>query len=46
VLDRGYSLVETVEGQLVRDSAQLRPEDVIKLTFASGQADAAVLGVR
>jgi exodeoxyribonuclease VII large subunit len=42
VLERGYAIVETDRGAMVRDSAQLRPEDEIKLTFARGWAKAKV----
>jgi exodeoxyribonuclease VII large subunit len=42
VLDRGYSMVETAAGDIVRDSAQINPDDEIRLTFARGWASAKV----
>jgi exodeoxyribonuclease VII large subunit len=42
VLERGYAIVETDRGATVRDSAQIRPEDEVKLTFAKGWAKAKV----
>ncbi|MBI2224693.1 MAG: exodeoxyribonuclease VII large subunit, partial [Betaproteobacteria bacterium] len=36
VLERGYSMVETAAGDIVRDSAQLKRDDEVKLTFAQG----------
>jgi exodeoxyribonuclease VII large subunit len=42
VLERGYSLVETPAGKIVRDSAQLRQDEEIRLTFAQGWARAQV----
>mgnify|MGYP001175406614 CR=1 FL=1 len=38
VLERGYSLVQTASGGIVRDSAQLRPDEEVRLTFAKGWA--------
>ncbi|GAB3268178.1 exodeoxyribonuclease VII large subunit [Chitinimonas naiadis] len=42
VLARGYSLVETREGQLVRDAAVLRSGQYLRLRFAQGEAAAVV----
>jgi len=42
VLERGYSMVETAAGDIVRDSAQLNRDDDVKLTFAQGWARAQV----
>jgi len=42
VLERGYAIVETDRGAMVRDSAQLSLEDDIKLTLARGWAKAKV----
>ena len=42
VLERGYSVVETAGGDIVRDSAQLSRDDDVKLTFAQGWARAQV----
>ncbi len=42
VLERGYSMVETPGGALVRDSAQLSAGDEVRLTFARGWASAKV----
>jgi len=42
VLERGYSMVETAAGDIVRDSAQIERDDEVKLTFAQGWARAQV----
>ena len=42
VLERGYALVQQVDGLIVRDSAQLRPGQPVVLSFAAGTADATV----
>ena len=36
VLERGYSMVETAAGDIVRDSTQLSLDDDVKLTFSRG----------
>lgn len=38
VLERGYSITETADGRIVRDGAQLAPEQELKLTLARGWA--------
>jgi len=43
VLQRGYSLVRTADGSIVRSSAQLAAGDSLHLTFGKGAADAQVL---
>lgn len=42
VLDRGYSLVKTEDGRLVRDAARLDPGQALQLRFARGGARARV----
>ena len=42
VLERGYSIVETASGGIVQDSAQVNPDDDVRLTFARGWASAKV----
>ena len=42
VLERGYSMVETASGKIVHDSAQLKRDDEVRLTFAKGWARAQV----
>ncbi|QDQ26222.1 exodeoxyribonuclease VII large subunit [Chitinimonas arctica] len=42
VLARGYSLVETADGSLVRDAAELRMGQRLRLRFARGEAAAVV----
>ena len=42
VFTRGYSMVETAAGTIVRDSAQLKCGEEVKLTFAQGWAQAQV----
>ncbi len=43
VLDRGYALVYSNRNMLVKDAAQLHPEDELRLRFARGSATARVL---
>jgi exodeoxyribonuclease VII large subunit len=38
VLDRGYSITETADGAIVRDSAQLAADQELKVTLARGWA--------
>ena len=38
VLERGYSITETVDGAIIRDSAQLSEEQELKVTLAKGWA--------
>lgn len=45
VLSRGYSLVQTSEGHVVTDAAQLKPLDEISLRFGVGSAHARILDV-
>ncbi len=43
VLGRGYSLTRTVpDGNVVRDAASLTPGDLVRLTFATGEARARI----
>lgn len=42
VLERGYTIVETGAGKIVRDSAQIGPDEDVRLTFARGWAKAKV----
>ncbi len=42
VLERGYSIVRTEDGNLVRSSKQLKNGDALELTFAEGQTEAIV----
>lgn len=42
VLRRGYALVRVEDGSVVRDAGDLRPADLIKITFAVGAAEAEV----
>jgi exodeoxyribonuclease VII large subunit len=43
VLNRGYALVHTTDGSLVRSSKQLSSGQNIQLTLADGQADAKII---
>lgn len=45
VLERGYSLVQTEEGGIVRNSAELKIGDTLRLTFAAGKAGAVVSNI-
>lgn len=42
VLDRGYSITETADGAIIRDSAQLTGEQALKITLSRGWADVRV----
>ena len=42
VFERGYSMVETADGKIVRESAELERDEEVKLTFAQGWATAQV----
>ena len=42
VLARGYALVQDVNGLLISDAAQLKPEQSVRISFAHGNADAAI----
>ena len=43
VLGRGYSLTRTVpDGKIVRDAGSLTPGDLVRLTFATGEARARI----
>ena len=42
VLERGYSIAETSDGKFVRDAAQLRVDDELRLRFARGAVQARV----
>ena len=42
VFERGYSMVETAAGKIVRDSAQIERDEEVRLTFAKGWARAQV----
>jgi exodeoxyribonuclease VII large subunit len=42
VLERGYSMVEKADGQIVRDSNHITIDENLKITFAKGHAEVAV----
>lgn len=42
VLERGYSIVRTARGEVVRDSRVLRTGDTLEVTFARGRAETTV----
>lgn len=42
VLTRGYALVQTSTGEIVRATSQLRTADTVKIHFAEGKADAEI----
>ncbi len=44
VLARGYSVVRNTQGQVIRDSRQLKPDDMLDLRFERGGATARVTG--
>lgn len=41
-LDRGYSVVQLVSGEIVRDSAKLKAGDLLRLRLAKGETNATV----
>jgi exodeoxyribonuclease VII large subunit len=42
VLERGYSIVQTKQGNVVRDSAALAPGEKLDIAFARGRVEAQV----
>jgi exodeoxyribonuclease VII large subunit len=42
VLERGYAIVTSVEGDVVSDAARLAPGDEVRLSLARGSADATI----
>ena len=42
VLLRGYSLVQNLQGQLIRDTQQLQTGEVLRITFAKGWVEAEI----
>jgi exodeoxyribonuclease VII large subunit len=42
VLQRGFALIRSPDGQVVRSVAALKPEETVQLVLADGQADALV----
>lgn len=42
VLERGYSITESADGEIVRDSARVAVDEELKITFARGWAGAQV----
>jgi exodeoxyribonuclease VII large subunit len=45
VLQRGYSIVTTADGDIVRSSAQVKAQDAVRMEFARGAARARVQDV-
>jgi exodeoxyribonuclease VII large subunit len=43
VLARGYSIVESAKGEVVRDSAQVHCNETVRITFAQGKAAAQII---
>ncbi len=43
VLERGYAFVQSAKGKLVTDSAQLAKNEIVKITFAKGEANAQIM---
>jgi exodeoxyribonuclease VII large subunit len=46
VLQRGYAIVQTADGRVVRDAALLAPGDVVEIALARGRAGAKVTGTK
>lgn len=46
VLNRGYALAQTTEGQIIRTSSQLSMGQTVQLTFGQGQADAGITRIK
>jgi exodeoxyribonuclease VII large subunit len=45
VVDRGYSLVQSAEGQLIKSTNQLNENDLLDIRFAQGKAQVQVIQV-
>ncbi|MBC7787899.1 MAG: exodeoxyribonuclease VII large subunit [Methylophilaceae bacterium] len=45
VLERGYAFVQSVKGELVTDSARLAKNEIVKITFSKGEANAQIMPV-
>jgi len=45
VLERGYAFVQSVKGELVTDSARLAKNEIVKITFCKGEANAQIMPV-
>ena len=43
VLERGYAFVQSADGALVIDSANLTNNEIVKITFSKGEANAKIL---
>lgn len=46
VLERGYALVQTVDGEVVRDSAALQLEQTLQISLAKGQIESTVTRIK
>jgi exodeoxyribonuclease VII large subunit len=46
VLNRGYALAQTTDGQIVRTTSQLSAGQTVQLTFGQGQADADITKIK
>ena len=46
VLDRGYAIVSSPDGAVLRDAARARPGDALSVRLASGRLDATVTATR
>jgi exonuclease VII large subunit len=42
VLQRGYSIVTTAQGQIVRSSGEVQTGDAVRLEFGQGEAGARI----
>ena len=42
ILARGYSIVHTTDGRIVRDSRLLEPNDAVSVSFFAGGAEARI----
>ncbi|CAG0958589.1 Exodeoxyribonuclease 7 large subunit [Methylophilaceae bacterium] len=42
VLNRGYSLVQNVSGEIIRSSNQIKPGDMVQIRFSEGKAEAEI----
>lgn len=45
-LERGYSIVQTAQGQIIRDSHTVKPNELIHLRFAQGSAEAHIATIK
>jgi len=46
VLERGFAIVASADGAILRDASQLQRGDAVQITLARGEADATITDTR